>query len=73
MKIVYTHIYIYNYNIYLHLKNPPHLLIYWWRNQVMKKTPEEKILEKGSASLLENSLCDSFQFLLVRINFLVFP
>ena len=40
------------------------------REKHMKK---KKILRKGSASLLKISLGDSFQFLLVQIDHLVFP
>ena len=34
---------------------------------------KKNILSKGSASLLKNSVWDSFQFLLVQINLLVSP
>ena len=38
-----------------------------------KKHPKEKKIRKGFASLLKNSLWDSFQFLLMQINVLVSP
>ena len=38
-----------------------------------KKHPRKNILRKGSASLLKNSVWDSFQSLLVQINLLVSP
>ena len=58
-------------------KNPPHLLIYWWGNQVIhlltqKKweyhLKKKKIWRKVSAPLLKRWLCDSFHVLLVQIN-----
>ena len=39
----------------------------------MINTEKKNNLRNGSASLLKNSLWDSFQFLLVQINLLVFP
>ena len=41
--------------------------------KMWKKHLEKEILRKGPASLLQNSLWDSFQFLLVQINHLVSP
>ena len=54
MKIFQTHIYIYNYTIYLYLKNPPHLLIYLMEKpgnlfatvKILKKHPKEKTFKK---------------------------
>ena len=72
-------------HLYLHLKNIFTLKFSTFPNLLMgkpglicyiknvKKTPKEKNLRKGPASVLKNSFWDSFQFLFVQFNYLVSP